>query len=530
MTNNLTHWFTTGTERTISNERAIQSAIKLEKLLNKNYDCLRQLSLSNVWELRKLNELFEQYNRIDSSLNMPILTAKQLNNVSYLLAGAAGEQLVTQTINKIRNSKKVIFHNVVLPYQYGRDWSRSDNQIDNLVVADTGIFALEVKARSIDHGTFDFRALSSKINDQLAFHKEAILDCLADAKIDIPSTAVKTFLVIVDRTGAIDFEIINQGQLLHSGSAALKLNELNLRISNGETNTLFTTEQVQQIARVIRTGAVSDRRRYKDNVTFNLTSDDLEKINQVSMACRHHVPTDQIVTYHNHLNKNPLIGLSGPQQNAFWYIVGKAYGQGGSLITLTKNELKDAIFLPSKSPRSLDNTLVKVAAFMKETGLFVKAEYSAGIMKVAVDKKLSRYNGDLCSWNYNLLHQIKYKWAKTLFRLLVSTAEYGSCRLAFQDLRYLLAIPPSYRNHKVASEIIRKSVIYLAPFFRGLSYRFERGKSNQIIGVAFTYQAHDMLNLEWKNRFLNNIESNPILTNEEKGLARKIFDENFLGS
>ncbi len=65
MTNNLTHWFTTGTERTISNERAIQSASKLEKLLNKNYDCLRQLSLSNVWELRRLNELFEQYNRVD---------------------------------------------------------------------------------------------------------------------------------------------------------------------------------------------------------------------------------------------------------------------------------------------------------------------------------------------------------------------------------------------------------------------------------------------------------------------------------
>ena len=80
MTNNLTHWFTTGTERTISNERAIQSASKLEKLLNNNYDCLRQLSLSNVWELRKRNELFEQYNRVDSSLNMPILTAKQLKS------------------------------------------------------------------------------------------------------------------------------------------------------------------------------------------------------------------------------------------------------------------------------------------------------------------------------------------------------------------------------------------------------------------------------------------------------------------
>ena len=79
---------------------------------------------------------------------------------------------------------------------------------------------------------------------------------------------------------SVDFEIINQGQLLYSGSEALKLNELNLRISNGETNTRFTTEQVQQIARVIRTSAVSDRRRYKDNVTFNLTSDDLEKINK----------------------------------------------------------------------------------------------------------------------------------------------------------------------------------------------------------------------------------------------------------
>lgn len=171
MTNNLTHWFTTGTERTISNERAIQSAVKLEKLLNKNYDCLRQLSLSNVWELRKLNELFEQYNRVDSSLNMPILTAKQLNNVSYLLAGAAGEQLVTQTINKIRNSKKVIFHDVVLPYQYGRDWSRSDNQIDNLVVADTGIFALEVKARSLIMVLLIFELFLQKLMISLPFTK-----------------------------------------------------------------------------------------------------------------------------------------------------------------------------------------------------------------------------------------------------------------------------------------------------------------------------------------------------------------------
>lgn len=30
MINSLTHWFTTGTERTTSNERAIQSAIKIK--------------------------------------------------------------------------------------------------------------------------------------------------------------------------------------------------------------------------------------------------------------------------------------------------------------------------------------------------------------------------------------------------------------------------------------------------------------------------------------------------------------------
>ena len=137
---------------------------------------------------------------------------------------------------------------------------------------------------------------------------------MADAKIDIPSTAVKTLLVIVDRTWAVDFEIINQGQLLHSGSEALKLNELNLRISNGETNALFTTEQVQQIARVIRTGAVSDRRRYKDNVTFNLTSDDLEKINKKKVKIK-----NQLLVEANS-EKKQLSWVNSPPTSHVFYL------------------------------------------------------------------------------------------------------------------------------------------------------------------------------------------------------------------
>lgn len=484
MTASFYHWFSSNQ---VTNEIAVQTAKETERLLDPNYNYLTQLSINNLANIRKLNQCFQNYNQLNFE-QIPILSEDQLQQTEYLLAGDAGEQLVDQTVKKLANSTKIIFHNVSLPYQYGNYRGNYDNQIDSLLITETGIYCIEVKVRKVSGRTFDFAQLEPAIYDQLTFHKEAVLQAL-QSKVSINANLIKTIVVIINRNGTDNFQIVNDQALESAGAKAVPLKSLDLVLSNGFGQGVISPGQITKINQAIWSSRIPDKRTYPQNICFNLNSDDLWQIN---LAMKYHLPIKHIITYNAKLNDYPLTGLSCSQQNFFWLIVGRLYRQKGLPLKLSRKELASEAGYRNKDYSKLDRSINKLTQFMQTTGLFTQASYKSGKITVSVK---NQYHGlfNYCTdnftyWNYQLLAKISNNCAKTLFRKLIQYAEIGSYECSFQEFRKILDVRPSYANHDVIKQKVEPATSCLASLFRNLSYEIVKsGKENRISVIKFTF-------------------------------------------
>lgn len=291
----------------IPNNIALSSLEKAEKVArdffnlpkSKISSSLDRLSFDNIRGIRELNYFFQFYpltDLIDMGLLdpqtgpvPPYLDNEQLINLSNKLAGEEGERLVNKAV-KI-DSKK--FHNIILDYNYGsKQNTYSNNQIDNIFVTHTGIYCIEVKTRNINHGIFDMKNLyDQNIKDQIGYHKAAVLKILRDSnnklRDSLPknlSSLVFSIVVLVNRNNK-DFKIINTSELTNSGAYVLKINDLNLTMTNGLRDDIYLTdEQINKISKVIdsRNEGIKGERLYSDNILFfpNPTKEKYSTLNE----------------------------------------------------------------------------------------------------------------------------------------------------------------------------------------------------------------------------------------------------------
>lgn len=244
------------------------------------------LSFKNIEGIKKLNKYQKLFNKIISDWKnlgileadtplQPILSDEQLLDLSNKLAGEAGEELVDEAV-KIDNKK---FHNVILDYNYGNKQNTSaNNQIDNIFITHTGIYCVEVKTRNVKNGIFDMRDLADQgIKDQIGYHKDAVLNVLRDPnnhlKDILPenlSSLIYNVVVIINRQKK-DFQIANADELTRFGAHVLKLEDLNLAMTNGLKEDIYLTdEQIDKIARSIEKKNIGAKgeRVYSDNIVF----------------------------------------------------------------------------------------------------------------------------------------------------------------------------------------------------------------------------------------------------------------------
>ncbi|MGN1408252.1 NERD domain-containing protein [Lactobacillus sp.] len=483
-------WFTS---KPVNNETTIQSARKIEQLLDPNYDCLKQLSGNNLTSIRHINDTYIQYN-LQNQSKIPVLSESQMKQTECLLAGDAGERLVDQAVRQLACSNKIILNNVLLPYQYGQYGAFHDNQIDNLLITETGIYCIEVKTRTIKGNLFDLSQLSTDIVDQLAFHKEAILETL-QPEIELNPAMIKPIIVIVNRLGIDNFRLINNSELENAGAKATTVKYLNLTISNDSEQSLLTPSQISQINLKIRNRRLPDRRTYPDNVCFVHNPGLLQ---QVNFALKRKIPIEQIISYQVKMNDIALTGLNNKQQDFFWLIIGKLYCLGDHELTLTRKELREAADYRSKDNSKLDNSLNRLAAFMRTTGLFQKSNYESGKLTIQVKRnQIGRFNcsnNDFMHWNYQTFKQLNTNTAKTLFRKFTQYSEVGYYQASFQELRQLLGIPQSCGNSDVVKVKIELALQQLLPFFSNLSYRVtKKGRSNKISEIEFRFSPSSLL-------------------------------------
>lgn len=174
----------------ITDTEAIHSLEKVEKLdFDKKRDLRRGLQAQNVLRIGAINSGFKTYNKkvenfqkrmsalhlgkIKYLHTMDVLSDHDLSHASNLLAGAAAEELVNKRIKEVQFGK-VLIHNLILPYPYEKQTKLSNNQIDHLVIASSGIFCFETKARTSKNNSYDMLKDYGEIADQVAKHKESI--------------------------------------------------------------------------------------------------------------------------------------------------------------------------------------------------------------------------------------------------------------------------------------------------------------------------------------------------------------------
>lgn len=528
------HWFTTTNEEQIDNDTVIESARKSELIYNPSYTYPVQLSTTNMPGINWINNILNSYNQLGLSDPYPILSQDQLNNVNYLLTGDAGEQLVDQALRKLVNQTTIVFHDVLLPYQYGQRNGDFDNQIDNLVVTSTGIYCIEVKVRNFTGNYFNVKNLSPAIYQQITFHKEAVKQALQSAGYSVPNNLVKNIVVVIARDNHENFDFNGQTSLEHKGARVSTLGELTITVSEGFNQCYLRAEQIQDITRIIQKSRLPNKRVYLDNVRFKLTQQHFDKLVQMEQTVSWHLPVEQNICYAKKLNDLPMTGLNATQQNLFWIIVGRLYGQGRQRISLTANELKEASGYRSKDHKKFEVLIGNLAAVMQEMPVFRQAKFESGNLSVTLnDRDLSlfnQYSPDFISWNNWLFSKIKSNNAKTLFRKFVELANQGAYQASFPDLRSLLGIQPCYRNTYVVRKL-DEAVLQLAPFFRDLKYELKRGRNNEIVAITFSFDKinpQELLAVYSADKYLDNISANLALSETDKQRARALFEKKFL--
>lgn len=170
-----------------------------------------------------------------------------LHDTSWKLAGAAAELLVADRLQKLSGS--INFHNVVLPFNYGN--GERQNQIDNLLVNEKGIFCIEVKSKKVPDELYNFNREEQQYAyvRQVINHVHAVKSYLLQQGLFIETKYIHPVILIMNRNADREkqhFRIINSLPLQVSG-----LNDLeNLQANIDET---LPPDKINQISNLLQT-------------------------------------------------------------------------------------------------------------------------------------------------------------------------------------------------------------------------------------------------------------------------------------
>lgn len=171
----------------------VNNLIKQYQVIAQNSQIIKRiLDKLNDASLSKLENLFtEDENATFSKKDL-------LHDTGWKLAGAAAELLVADKLQKISGS--INFHNVILPFDYGD--GEKQNQIDNLLVNEKGIFCIEVKSKKVpdEFYNFDREEQQYAYVRQVINHVHAVKSYLLQRGLFIESKYIHPVILVVNRS------------------------------------------------------------------------------------------------------------------------------------------------------------------------------------------------------------------------------------------------------------------------------------------------------------------------------------------
>lgn len=221
--------------------------------------------------------------------------------------------------------------------------------------------------------------------------------------------------------------------------------------------------------------------------------------------------TNEVVKYHNDLNRVVMRDWNSSEMNIFFGIISRIREHDSKELTLSIKTIRELTqsndaYQKNRWYENLKSVVNKLSTinFYREDEksyelllLFQKFKINKDdetiLVKVSPDFDyiLNQLNANFTNWDLIEFKQVKSSYSKTLFRLLKQYRTVGKRRFTVNEFRTLLDIPESYNTGMVKKRIIDKSIVELSEYLKDLKCKSitENTQGNPVIAYEFTFKA-----------------------------------------
>lgn len=207
---------------------------------------------------------------------------------------------------------------------------------------------------------------------------------------------------------------------------------------------------------------------------------------------------NEVVKYHNDVNKIPLGNLTEKELNIFFSLIFKAKEKGTQKIELTFSELRTLSNGDTHNPRfikaiqSMEDKLIKLSQRVEvEEGKFevftlfnrFSLDTKGKTLKIQVNDMFYYMLNDLLKefTEFDLVELVNCRssYSKNIFRLLKQWNSVGKLELKMEEFKSVLCVPKSYRMRDIDMRVLIPIMQELRPVFNNL--RLEKIKNGRTI-------------------------------------------------
>ena len=227
--------------------------------------------------------------------------------------------------------------------------------------------------------------------------------------------------------------------------------------------------------------------------------------------------SNEVVKYHNDLNKISLSGWTSEEMDFFFSIIWAIKDKGNKEVTLSREELVSLANYSNRHNQSMVTTIKRLADHMhslywieqretedsysiKTFSLFkeMKFQFSKDFTKLSAIIRVSdafQYlvndlSGNFTSWELKQFTQLRSTYAKTAYRLLKQYRSTGYRKFDIEEFKHLFGIPKSYRATDINKRVFGPILNELKPYFLDLEIEPDKKRThgNPITAYRFRWQ------------------------------------------
>ena len=221
--------------------------------------------------------------------------------------------------------------------------------------------------------------------------------------------------------------------------------------------------------------------------------------------------TNYTVHYQNKLNMVPLKNFNAKEMDLFFSLCAKMKEQGTKPIIFSFEELRELsnykITATKHFINDLDSLYTKMLQLTYREGLFddddegfrrfvlftgfevsTKRQTVSVSVNPSLENVLNNLTTEFSKFELVAFTEIKSKYTKTLFRLLMQFKKTGLYIVDLNEFRDLLDIPKSYQMFNIDQRILNPALSELKTYFKDLKLeKIKARKGNKIEKLKFTF-------------------------------------------